>query len=255
MRILVIEDKEMHRKSAQETLTRHDVTIAKSFDEAMELMSERIDEKNVQRLLTEEGFPTEPDWKNDHEQYVAYSKVRHEAQEKSIIPFSFEVVLTDMMMPEDTDSHAIKIRNSKTQVPYGFVIALKATLCGAKYVAMVTDTNHHKSTMSAALDYLGGGYYEDGFKPNFVINGAKVMFVHAPFLEDILKDVPCDWCEERPGVCSTCNGSGRDKHRGSECVMCREDIGKCEQCKGTTRFDKQVYERKDWGKVLADLIS
>jgi len=175
MKILIIEDKEMHRKSAEVTLASHDVTIVDSFDKAKDQMN-LIGVKGSQRT------------------------------------FPYEVVLTDMMMPM-CQSVLTQNFNPVEQVPYGFVIALKATLCGAKFVAMVTDTNHHKGAMSAALDSLGDSYYRDCFKPNFTINGAKVMFVHAPFVQKVTRDVPCNWCEENPGVCSRCDGTGLEKTR------------------------------------------
>lgn len=260
MRILVIEDKEAHRKSAEETLSDHEVTIVKSFDEATDLMKRKIDEGNVQRLLAEAGFPTKPDPK-DKDRWNAYWKAHDEAEAKSVIPFSFEVVLTDMMMPMSNRTLAPGVFNPSEQVPYGFIIALKATLFGAKFVAMVTDTNHHQGAMSAAIDHLGRAYYEDGCKPNFVVNGAKVMFVHTPFVQKITKDVPCDRCAENPGVCSNCNGTGLNKNpdwKPRECHSCShtDTVGKCTQCKGTGRYDRtDTLDTKDWGKVLADLTA
>lgn len=261
MRILVIEDKALHHSSAIETLSGHDVTIISSFDEGIGLLTAKIDEENVARLLTEAGFPTEPDRKSVPEKdwdkvWKAYWNARQEAQAKSVIPLPFEAVLVDMMMPmsfEKLGPSAVCTRGE--QVPYGFVLALKAAERGAKFVAMVTDTNHHNSPMSAALDYLGDAYYRDGFKPNFEINGARVMFVHAPFVEDVVKDAPCRWCQEKPGVCNTCLGSGTNRYGGGRCKSCAEDVGKCRKCKGTTKADDTVHERKDWGKVFRDLTS
>src|SRR3989338_4575117 len=112
MKILVIEDKEANRKAAEETLSGHDITIVESFDEAIDMMSQKIDEKNVERLLAEAGFPTEPDWKNDHERYIAYSRTKDKARKKSVVPFPFEVVLTDMMMSENTEGPAIRVSHS-----------------------------------------------------------------------------------------------------------------------------------------------
>ncbi len=168
MKVLVIEDKEIHCQAAIETLVGHEVTIVRSFDRAMEILT---------------------------------------ATAQSVIPFPFEAVLTDMMMPMSQYTLDPRLFNYKEQVAYGFIIALRATLCGAKFVAMVTDTNHHMGAMSAAIDHLSDAYYrEEGFQPNFLINGAKVMFVHTPFIRDIVAG-------------------------------------------------ERVYERKDWGRVLADLTS
>jgi len=253
MRILVVEDKEMHRKSAEETLVGHELTIVKSFDEAMKLMSTRIDEDNVLRLLTEAGFPERPSNK-DEDRWRSYYDIREDARKKSTIPFGFDTVLTDMMMPMSRSTLASGVYRYQEQVPYGFIIALKAALCGAKFVAMVTDTNHHQGAMSAAIDHLGGAYYREMFKPNFVINGATVMFIHTPFVKDMIKDAPCESCEEnRPGVCSCCGGTLTGKYTHEPCHMCTDNPGKCKYCNGTTKADKEVHERKDWGQVLKDL--
>jgi CheY-like chemotaxis protein len=252
MKILVVEDKQSHREAAEETLKGHELTIAKSFDEAINLMAERVDEKNIQRILTECGFSDIPK-PEDNARWKTYWEIKEEAQKKSVIPFSFDVVLTDMMMPMSRRTITQEAFNPCEQVPYGFVIALRATLRGAKFVAMVTDKNHHRAAMSAAIDHLGSAYYDEGFTPNFVINGAKVMFVHAPFIEDIVKDAPCETCEENPGVCHVCNGTGIGTYTDKKCHICTD--GKCTYCHGTMKADKKVHERKDWGQVLKDLTA
>ncbi|QQS15762.1 MAG: hypothetical protein IPK84_00120 [Candidatus Moraniibacteriota bacterium] len=252
MRILVIEDKQSHRESAKETLSAHELTIVKSFDEAMELMSQKIDKDNVQRLLVEAGFPTMPDSK-DKERWSAYWKAHDEAGAMSVIPFPFEVVLTDMMMPMSRKTLAPGVFNSGEQVPYGFIIALKATLCGAKFVAMVTETNHHQGAMSAAIDHIGDAYYH-GFKPNFVVNGARVMFVHTPFVEDPALGVECYNCVGGTacGYCRTpLDAKGKCPHAKEDA----EHSKPCHVCNGKGTHDTTVHERKDWGKVLTDLTA
>ncbi|MFA5994390.1 MAG: hypothetical protein WC823_05525 [Parcubacteria group bacterium] len=212
MKILVIEDNELHRQSARETLAGHDITIVESFDEAMNIMN------------TRSGF-------------------------------NFEVVLTDMMLPmgmkRTLTREAFK---SSEQVPYGLIIALRAAISGAKFVAMVTDTNHHQGAMSAAIDFLSSAYYnyEEGFKPNFVINGAQVMFIHTPFCQDIVGKETCGYCKGS-GFCYNCEGTGKNIH--GVCCCCRNDAGKCAKCNGTGQANVIRQERKDWGRVLADLTS
>lgn len=187
MKILVIDDKQIHRDSAEKTLEGHEVTIVSSFDEAMDLMAKKIDIENVQRLLAEEGFAEKPE-PTDKERWNAYWKAVDSAEKKSIIPFKFEVVLTDMMMPMSRSTLARDAFKRDEQVPYGFVIALKAAGCGAKFVAMVTDVNHHRGAMSAAIDHLGSAYYQTGWINTFTVNDAKVAFVHAPFCNNESKD-------------------------------------------------------------------
>ncbi len=248
-RILVVEDKEMHQNAAREILKDHEVTIVSSFDEAMNLMVRKIDKGNVANLLTKAGFPTQSS-SVDKDRWSAYWKAREKAEAESLIPFPFDVVLTDMMMPMSSRTLSPDAYRYGEQVPYGFVIALRATLCGAKFVAMVTDTNHHKGAMSAAIDHLGSAYYNNGFVPNFEINGARVMFIHAPFLTEILGKKPCGWCLGS-GACKFCSGTG--KRGNSQCNSCGENLGVCDNCKGAKEVDNIYQERKDWGQVLADL--
>lgn len=222
MKILVIEDSELHRMSAAQSLANHEVTIVKSYDEAMELMDEKIDKAKRDRLLVEAGFKSQPESSKD-EKWRAYWDARKKASSESAIPFDFEVVLTDMMLPMSEDTLAPGVWRRDEQVPYGFVIALRATTRGAKYVAMLTDTNHHQSAMSASLDKLGGtSYYKAGFRPNFEINGAKAMFVHSPFRR--VDNTTCDKCHGEKGSkgCYKCDASGK-------------------------------AAGKDWGQVLKDL--
>lgn len=152
MKILVIDDNIIHRNAAKKALEGHDLTIAKSFDEALELLGSRYDDKDTE----------------------------------------YEVVLTDMNMPMSAQTISKELYDPEQEVAYGFVLALHAAQKGAKFVAMVTDTNHHRGAMSAALDHIGFPYYPSeslgGFTPNFVINGAKVMFIHAPLINDEIKD-------------------------------------------------------------------
>ena len=229
MKILVIEDKQMHQESAQQTLVGHDVTIVSSYDEAVKLMN-----KNY--------YPS------------------------SASNFNFDAVLTDMNLPMSHQTLVPEAFSVDEQVPYGFVLALMAANCGAKYVAMVTDTNHHKGAMSAALDNLSPTYYAwyhdstyESEKPKvFNVNGAKVVFVHTPFVKDYVKDQPCTWCKENPGVCQFCKGTGvrtdLGNKEGQPCNSCtRGTVGVCENCRGTLKYDMEVKVRKDWGQVLRDL--
>jgi hypothetical protein len=158
----------------------------------------------------------------------------------------FDVVLTDMKMPMSKQTLGQGIFQHGVEVPYGFPIVLKAAKAGAKFVAMVTDTNHHQGAMSAAIDHIGG---------TFTIEGAEVLFVHARFVEDIIPDVDCTECTD--GVCPRCNGSLKVMNWENELVTCRcteNNPGKCGKCKGTGKFDDSVWERKDWGEVLNRLI-
>lgn len=173
----------------------------------------------------------------------------------------FDVVLTDMTFPIELGgayNPRLATGGEGIIAHYGFVIALMAALRGAKYIAMITDTSHHAGAMSAALDFIGThGYYRESFSPNFVINGARVMFVHAPLLEEVVGKQDCWFCKGS-GICASCTGTGVRSHsRGTfNCDSCSNtgNIGKCKECNGTKLADLVEY-RKDWGKVLRDLTA
>lgn len=111
----------------------------------------------------------------------------------------YEVVLSDLMMPMSKETIIPGVYKNGELVPYGFILALRASAAGAKYVAVVTDTNHHNSAVSAAIDHAGGfkengdeawncGWEDGAIAPRFTINGAKAFFIHAPVTQDGAKD-------------------------------------------------------------------
>lgn len=258
MKILVVEDKQMHRDAALETLAGHDVTVVRGFDEAMKLLQPwTTDEATVDRLLVEAGFPEAPG--RGSERIDAYMTAKKAAYAQARVGFSFDAVLTDMMMPMSRDKLAPGIFRSQEQVAYGFIIALRAAQCGAKFVAMLTDTNHHQGAMSAALDHLSGPSYQ-GCWP-LQIDGAKVVFVHAPFIKEVVGKKDCTWCKAS-GVCSTCGGTKQAtdwEKKTRSCWSCsvtdQPPTGVCRYCEGTRQEDDVRHERKDWGQVLKDLIA
>ncbi|TSC60379.1 MAG: hypothetical protein LiPW15_257 [Parcubacteria group bacterium LiPW_15] len=186
MKILVIDNSRFNHESARATLKGHDLTIISSFDEAMDIMRKKVDADNVQRLLIDAGFAEKPDY-SDRE-WSAYWQALRESETKSVIPFEFEVVLTDMMMPVSMKTIGPGVYRPGEEVPYGFVIALKAASLGAKFVAMVTDGNHHEDAMIAAIECLNPSYFANGEISSFTINGAKAVFVQAPLCGDRRKD-------------------------------------------------------------------
>lgn len=86
----------------------------------------------------------------------------------------WDAVLTDLLMPAGRDAQGGKgLEFVGQEMPVGLALALLAALRGARYVAVVTATNHHAHPASAMLDRL-----RPHSGPNFVINGARAMFVH-----------------------------------------------------------------------------
>lgn len=273
MKILVIEDKAANRKSAEETLGGHEVAIVSSFDEVIKVLEkERVDEEKVKQSMIDAGFRVQPQVRYGLGMYprdVEYWRLYREAEQKYVIPFPFEVVLTDMMMPMSYAKLAPTACNVRGEVPYGFILALRAVMCGAKFVAMVTDSNHHDGPMTAALDLIGEPYY-GGYEANnpgelnvFNVNGAKVVFVHSPFIERVVKDAPCSSCLEDAGKCRHCKGRGDTEFAPGRLFACRECnfdgakrelVGRCGYCKGVGHRDR-IDKTKDWGRILADLLA
>ncbi len=187
MKILIVEDKQIHRDSAAKTLKGHKLTIVDSFDAGIKAMPIGTDYEKLDKLATERFGPTPESRQARSDWYQNQKSLIPECQHQP----EFDAVLVDMMMPMSRETLAPGVYESDVQVPYGFVLALRACKVGAKYVAMVTDTNHHLGAMSAAIDYLGSAYYS-GYEPLFDINGAKVLFVHSPFVEQSKPELK-DW--------------------------------------------------------------
>jgi hypothetical protein len=125
-----------------------------------------------------------------------------------------------------------------------------AALNGAKYVAVVTDTNHHDHPASAMLDAFDSRcpheHARKGQPPRFIINGARTGFYRAPMVH------------VEGTTCPDCNGTG-DK----EVCYCVERAGTpkrdCDGCRGTGRQCWACHSSgkqwgKDWGKVVAHLL-
>lgn len=217
MKILVIDDSPLHHASARQTLGGHEVTIASTYDEAHRLLNG-----------VTEGFT-------------------HESGQ------SFEAVLSDLLMPASEMTMGPEGEKYVGQeMPVGFALSLMAALNGAKYVAVVTDTNHHDHPASAMLDAFASRCPHEhgtvGRPPRFVINEAKVGYYHSPmtFVEGT--------------TCPDCNGTGSKK----ACYCVERNAGSpkpdCDTCKGTgsmcwTCRNSGKQWGKDWGKVLHHLVS
>lgn len=182
MKILIVEDKQIHRDSAVTTLKGNTLTIVGSYGEGMKALKRNTDYQLYEKLCLDSRHGQRPN-SGSVEQKSAWDKQDRELVERATTYPDFDAVLVDMMMPMDRDTLAPGVFNHNEQVPYGFVLALRACQAGAKFVAMVTDTNHHKGALSAALDNLGSCYYS-WFEDLFEINGARSLFIHAPFVED-----------------------------------------------------------------------
>lgn len=83
---------------------------------------------------------------------------------------SFEAVLSDLMMPvrKNLSSDGSEFVEKETAV--GWSLALLAAIKGAKYVAVLTNLNHHKNIESHIVDNVNREIVD--------INGAKVLITN-----------------------------------------------------------------------------
>ena len=87
----------------------------------------------------------------------------------------FDVVLTDLHLPMSSKTLGDAFKLGEL-VPYGILLMIEAARHGAKFVAVVTDLNHHADPFSAAFDH----YSRFPVK----IEDAKVIMMHAPMKGD-----------------------------------------------------------------------
>jgi len=149
MRILIVDDTDTHHLSAEQTLKGHNIVHATTHDQAVELLREKYGPG--------------------------------EAQEQ------FDAVLVDLFMPVGGRQQSLGERFLGDMMPVGFSLALLAArFCGARYIGVVTATNHHHHPMSESLDHLSASFWAkvaSECPAAFEINGAKVGFFHAPMIE------------------------------------------------------------------------
>lgn len=88
----------------------------------------------------------------------------------------FEIVLSDLYLPMSPKTLGDKAFKIGKLVQYGLLLSLEAARCGAKFVAVATNLNHHADCFSAAFDHYS--------RFDFNINGAKVKYMHAPMIKN-----------------------------------------------------------------------
>ncbi len=166
-RILVIDDKEVNHQSARETLKGHRLTHVSSYDEAVKQLKPAINLESLWKASELLGSPT-GDLRSTS--WLKYFRANESLVDAFTERFNFDVVLIDMMMPMSRYSLRPGIYEEGVEVPYGPILALMAANRGAKYVLMVTNTDHHDRPISAALDHIK--------KDTIIINGARVLLTH-----------------------------------------------------------------------------
>lgn len=210
MKILVIDDTKKHLDAALQTLVGHDVTICSSHDKASELLYRKTDYDLYHRLYDEYKAAGDPD-------------ARTKARAESMLPY-WDVVLCDLLMPAGSNAQGgVGLQYVGQEMPVGWSLALTAAQSGAKFVAVVTDMNHHHHPASAMLDSFNRHFFN--------IDGAKVLMTNYVDMVGIT-GTEC--------TCDKCNGSGKDGDY------------KCYRCDGTgTDF---AVKGKDWSEILQQLL-
>lgn len=96
---------------------------------------------------------------------------------------TYEVVLVDLMMPASADKLGPKgTQYVGQEMPVGIYLAIFAATKDAKYVGLLTDTNHHDHPASACLDLFVSRDDDTWMQPKkFTIGSATVCLANSGF--------------------------------------------------------------------------
>jgi len=189
MRILVIDDTAVNLKSAQQTLSGHDVTVCASYDEALNFLYHDTEVQKRAFGYQRDGLKT-PYVKAMNETGISY----------------WDAVLCDLRMPAGRDALGGEgMKFIGQEVPVGWSLALVAVEYGAKYAAVVSDMNHHSHPSSAMLDRLK--------RHIFFVDQAKMLLTnHVSRVGITGTEFTCTTCggsrKDGTSKCWSCNGTG-----------------------------------------------
>ncbi len=143
----------------------------------------------------------------------------------------FDAVLTDLMLPYDPEYPYLH-NSIGTEIPLGFVIALKAQMYSIPYVGIVSYGDHHKDVFTGLIEEMS-----DSFP---IFGGRMIVECYAPLIGILGTEKPH----------SECGGTGiRTREDGSQY--------KC-PCDGTydgyAKGIKYTRVGKNWGKILEELL-
>lgn len=117
-------------------------------------------------------------------------------QELLKVQHEFDAVLVDLLMPASRQQQGgAGMRFMGQEMPVGIFLALLAAKNGAKYVAVLTDVDHHSHPASACFDAFNRE--GENHPTPFTIEGAKVLlsntrnWLKACYCEDLSKFM--DW--------------------------------------------------------------
>ncbi len=159
LEVLVVEDDIMHQKAAKEQLAEYSLTLAGSFDEAIDMIKTS---KEYDRIISElkEVESQKSDLEEGSEAYIQLDQKLGELRAQgrrefeSPSPNKYAAILTDLMLPQGRgDCQSDKSKKSELQ-PFGYTLALIAGKYGIPNIGVITDANHHKSAMAYAMDFL-----------------------------------------------------------------------------------------------------
>lgn len=176
MKILVIDDNANHRRAAEVLLGKdHDLTVVDSFIAGKKALYVGVDYDILERLIQEEELGVYPR-EQGKVAIQAYESKRDELERRATVRPMFDVVLCDLMMPAPSETMGGEgLNHVGKEMPLGLVLAFKALKEGIKYIAVVTDINHHHHPASAALDMLNSPAD---------MGGARVLLTNYPNLMD-----------------------------------------------------------------------
>lgn len=216
MKVLVIDDSASHRKAALQTLgAEHNLTVVGTHDEAVQLVRDKPYDKGKFERLAKESKERGEEW---------CGKTWRDAMDACKLPY-WDVVLSDLLMPAGKNTQGGKgLQYVGVEMPVGWALAIDAALAGAKFVAVVTETDHHSHPASAMLDRMGNSILD--------LNGAKALFTN---------DVSMIGIAGTEHTCPECGGTGKTDGGKYNCYECKDGV---------------AYEEKgkDWKKILDRLL-
>lgn len=141
MKILVIDDNQKHLDAARAQLATHELTVVASYDGAMQAML-RVDHL--------------------HENVSGAHQ--------------FDAVLVDLLMPASAACQGKGMQYAGQEMPVGIFLALLAARHGvARYVGLLTDTNHHAHPASSCLDAFNA---REKQPTPFMVGNTKVVLTN-----------------------------------------------------------------------------
>ena len=143
----------------------------------------------------------------------------------------FDVVLVDLLMPAYGYPLADEgLRFAGKEMPVGIFLALLAAKKGAKYVAVLTDSDHHSHPASACFD----AFNESESKPTpLLVENARVLLCNSRYL------VQLDRTALTPEECAVAEDWNAPREK-------REELdGRCPRIKRWDRLLKYLLSPSD----------